>query len=56
LYGEKDTILRPDEHITAVTKAIGSAVHKIISGAGHMIPVTQVQACADFIISIDESA
>lgn len=56
LYGEKDTILRPDEHITAVTKAIESAVHKIISGAGHMIPVTQVQACADFIISIDESA
>ena len=56
LYGEKDTILKPDEHIAAVTKAIDSAVHEIIANTGHMIPVTQVQACADFIVSIDDKS
>lgn len=56
LYGEKDTILKPDEHIAAVTKAIDSAVHEVIANTGHMIPVTQVQACADFIESIDDKS
>lgn len=56
LYGEKDTILKPDEHIAAVTKAIDSAVHEVIANTGHMIPVTQVQACADFIVSIDDKS
>ena len=53
LYGEKDTILKPDEHISAVTSAKNTAVSDIIPDAGHMIPVTQIQTCADFIIKID---
>lgn len=53
LYGEKDAILNPSEHIEAVAQAIDSATQKVIPNTGHMIPVTQVQACADFIIDID---
>ena len=53
LYGEKDTILKPSEHINAVTDAIDAAEYQILPNAGHMIPVTQVQACADFICAID---
>ena len=56
LYGEKDTILKPSEHINAVTDAIDAAEYQILPNAGHMIPVTQVQACADFICAIDAKA
>ncbi|MBT3134424.1 alpha/beta hydrolase [Alteromonas sp. ALT199] len=56
LYGENDTILKPSEHIGAVTQALSSATQKIIPGTGHMIPITQVDACADFIIEIDSRA
>ena len=56
LYGEKDTILKPNEHINAVTDAIDAAEYQILPNAGHMIPVTQVQACADFICAIDAKA
>lgn len=56
LYGEKDTILRPSEHIDAVTCSIDTAVQKIIPSAGHMIPITQPQICADFIVEIDSKA
>lgn len=53
LYGENDVILKPADHINTITKAIPSAKSNIIPNAGHMIPVTQVQACADFICAID---
>ena len=53
LYGGKDTVLKPDVHINAITSAIDTAVTDIIPDAGHMIPVTQVQACAEFIIRVD---
>ncbi|MDY6974916.1 MAG: alpha/beta hydrolase [Pseudomonadota bacterium] len=56
LYGEKDTILRPSEHIDAITSSIDTAVQKIIPSAGHMIPITQAQICADFIVEIDSKA
>lgn len=56
LYGEKDTILKPSEHIEAVTSTLKTAVQKIIPNAGHMIPVTQARICADFIVEIDSKA
>ena len=56
LYGEKDTILKPSEHINAITSSIDTAIQKIIPGAGHMIPITQAQICADFIVEIDSKA
>ncbi|WP_334019651.1 alpha/beta fold hydrolase [Alteromonas sp. S015] len=56
LYGEKDTILKPNEHISAVASAIDTAISDVIPDAGHMLPVTQVQACADFIVNIDSKA
>ncbi|WP_394222356.1 alpha/beta fold hydrolase [Alteromonas gracilis] len=53
LYGERDTILKPSEHISALTDAIETVTHEIIPSAGHMIPVTQVEACASFLLSVD---
>ena len=55
LYGENDEILKPTEHMNAVTNAIPNAKSDIIPNAGHMIPITQVQACADFICDIDSN-
>lgn len=55
LYGENDEILKPTNHMNAVTNAIPNAKSDIIPNAGHMIPITQVQACADFICDIDSN-
>lgn len=53
LYGEKDTILKPREHIAALTDTIATVSQEIMPNAGHMIPVTQVKACANFILAVD---
>ncbi|GEA08275.1 hypothetical protein KUL42_30360 [Alteromonas sp. KUL42] len=52
LYGEKDAILDPATHTSAVTSSVPNAVSKTIAGAGHMIPITQPQTCANFIIDV----
>lgn len=54
LYGELDAILAPDAHIQPVVSAIAGSVSEIIGDAGHMIPITQPQRCADFIYSIND--
>ena len=54
LYGEQDAILAPDMHIHPVKSTIAGSVSEIIGDAGHMIPVTQPQRCADFIFTIND--
>ncbi len=52
LYGQEDAILDPTTHTSAVTSSVPNSVSKTIAGAGHMIPITQPQACAEFIIDV----
>jgi len=54
LYGGSDTILEPNSHIQPVVSAVSGAVSEIIEGAGHMIPITQPQHCADFINAVND--
>ncbi|OJF69719.1 alpha/beta hydrolase [Alteromonas sp. V450] len=55
LYGEKDRILDPTQHSSAVTSKIPHAKSKLINNAGHMIPITQPLVCAEFINVINKS-
>ncbi|BFT31837.1 alpha/beta fold hydrolase [Alteromonas sp. D210916BOD_24] len=54
LYGDMDTILNPVTHTQAVTEKLPHALAKTLKGAGHMIPITQPQACAEFIRQLAE--
>lgn len=49
LYGEKDAILDPKSQMPPVTTTIKVVLSKTLPGAGHMIPITQPDACMAFI-------
>lgn len=53
LYGDMDAILDPQTHTRAVTEKLPHCVAETIQGAGHMIPITQPHACAEFIKMIE---
>jgi len=56
LFGEADAILKPITHMTYITTTLPHCTAKTLPGAGHMIPVTQPKACADFISQVNNHA
>ena len=55
LYGEKDAILDPHTHMSAVLSELPDAQSQLLSEAGHMVPITQPDACAAFIDNVTSS-
>ena len=49
LYGAEDRILNPAEHLKALTAKLPVADCELIEGAGHMIPISSADRCAQFI-------
>ena len=49
LYGTGDRILNPTEHQAALTAKLPLAECELIEGAGHMIPISSADRCAQFI-------
>ena len=49
LYGTGDRILDPAEHRAALTAKLPLAECELIEGAGHMIPISSADRCAQFI-------
>lgn len=49
LYGQEDAILDPTSQMPPVTTSIPLVLSKTMPGAGHMIPITQPNACMAFI-------
>lgn len=47
LFGAQDNILSPDSHGHPMTRF--GLVHEMLDGGGHMIPLTQPEACEEFI-------
>lgn len=56
LFGEKDKILRPSTHTPAVTELIKNSISEVVADAGHMIPITQPNACKRFIDKVNQMA
>ena len=54
LYGAEDAILSPGQHGQAMTEYGLSC--ELLPDRGHMIPITAVQDCADFIRRVAKSA
>jgi pimeloyl-ACP methyl ester carboxylesterase len=52
LYGTADRILDPAEHQAALTAKLPLAECELIEGAGHMIPISSADRCAQFIARV----
>lgn len=55
LYGDQDKVLRPSLHGRAFAEVAPGLFYEEIACAGHMLPVTQPEACADFVSRIAEA-
>lgn len=53
MYGAHDAILNPNTHMSYITKTIPTCLSQTLKNAGHMLPITQPQACATFINQVN---
>jgi pimeloyl-ACP methyl ester carboxylesterase len=56
LYGSQDAILDPYLHGDRMRESLPEVVLERVEGAGHMLPLTQPEACARFVRAVAELA